>query len=53
MVTLFGLTSMKGAYAGRGSRAHHPVMLPDLLFYGDVFSIRKLERATYDSLAFR
>jgi transposase len=50
------LTSIKSAYAGRGSKAHHPEMLLALLFYGyatGVFSSRKLERATYDSVAFR
>jgi transposase len=50
------LTTIKTAYAGRGSKAHHPEMLLALLFYGyatGVFSSRKLERATYDSVAFR
>ena len=28
------LTEIKSAYAGRGSRAHHPEMLLALLFYG-------------------
>jgi transposase len=50
------LAPIKRAYAGRGSKAHHPEMLLALLFYGyatGVFSSRKLERATYDSVAFR
>jgi len=50
------LTAIKSAYAGRGSEAHHPEMLLALLFYGyatGVFSSRKLEQATYDSVAFR
>lgn len=50
------LTPIKGSYAGRGSKAHHPEMLLALLFYGyatGVFSSRKLERATFDSVAFR
>lgn len=50
------LPSIKAAYAGRGSKAHHPEMLLALLFYGyatGVFSSRKLERGTYDSVAFR
>jgi len=50
------LTAIKSAYAGRGSKAHHPEMLLTLLFYGyatGVFSSRKLEQATYDSVAFR
>jgi transposase len=44
------------AYRGRGSDAFHPAMMVALLFYGyatGVFSSRKLERATYDSVAFR
>ena len=50
------LGPIKSAYAGRGSKAHHPEMLLALLFYGyatGVFSSRKLEQATYDSVAFR
>lgn len=50
------LAIIKGSYAGRGSKAHHPEMLLALLFYGyatGVFSSRKLEQATYDSVAFR
>jgi len=56
MVGQLDLTTIKTAYAGRGSKAHHPEMLLALLFYGyatGVFSSRKLERATYDSVAFR
>ena len=44
------------AYSGSGSAAHHPSVLLGLLIYGyatGVYSSRKLERATYDSLAFR
>ena len=43
-------------YAGRGSDAHHPAVLLGLLIYGyssGVFSSRMIERATYDSVAFR
>ena len=50
------LTTIKSSYTGRGSKAHHPEMLLALLFYGyatGVFSSRKLEQATYDSVAFR
>lgn len=50
------LATIKSAYAGRGSKAHHPEMLLALLFYGyatGVFSSRKLEQATYESVAFR
>ncbi|MEC5218859.1 transposase [Actimicrobium sp. GrIS 1.19] len=43
-------------YAGRGSKAYHPATLLAILVYDyatGVFSSRKLERATYDSVAFR
>ncbi len=56
IVARLDLTLIKAAYTGRGSKAHHPEMLLALLFYGyatGVFSSRKLERATYDSVAFR
>jgi transposase len=49
-------TAMKAQYDGRGSAAYHPEMLVALLFYGyatGVRSSRKLERATYESIAFR
>ena len=49
------LGGMIGAYRGSGSAAHHPRMLLGVLIYGHatgVFSSRKLERATYDSVAF-
>src|SRR5580658_65532 len=48
--------AMVGAYRGSGSAAHHPRMLLGGLVYGyatGVFSSRKLERARYDSVAFR
>ena len=44
------------AYRGSGSAAHHPSVLLGLLMYGyatGVYSSRKLERASYDSVAFR
>jgi len=50
------LSNLSGAYAGRGMAAHHPEVLLGLLVYGyasGVFSSRKIERATYDSVAFR
>jgi transposase len=50
------LHAFKSAYAGRGSKAYHPEMLLALLFYGyatGVHSSRKIEEATYDSVAFR
>ena len=50
------LGRMSGAYRGTGSASYHPRMLLGILVYGyatGVFSSRKLERATYDSVAFR
>ena len=50
------LSAMVKAYRGSGSASYHPSMLLGLLVYGyatGVFSSRKLERATYDSVAFR
>lgn len=50
------LSKLTRRYAGRGSKAHHPATLLAILVYGyasGVFSSRKLERATYDSVAFR
>jgi transposase len=52
----FDLRAMSGAYRGSGSASYHPRMLLGILVYGyatGVFSSRKLERATYDSVAFR
>lgn len=56
VVAQLDLSRIKTAYAGRGSKAYPPEVLLALLFYGyasGVFSSRKLERATYDSVAFR
>jgi transposase len=50
------LRAMSGSYRGLGSAPYHPTVLLGLLVYGyatGVFSSRKLERATYDSVAFR
>jgi len=50
------LSELEQAYAGRGSVPYHPATLLSLLIYGyatGCFSSRKIERATYDSLAFR
>ncbi len=50
------LRAMSGDYRGSGSASYHPRMLLGLLVYGyatGVFSSRKLERATHDSVAFR
>src|SRR6187402_421902 len=50
------LRSMTGSYRGSGEASCHPELLLGLIVYGyatGVFSSRKLERATYDSVAFR
>ena len=50
------LRAMTGSYRGSGEASYHPQLLLGLLIYGyatGVFSSRKLERATYDSVAFR
>src|SRR5436305_8514261 len=50
------LRAMSGSYRGSGSASYHPSMLLGILVYGyamGVFSSRKLERATYDSVALR
>src|SRR5216684_1240632 len=50
------LSAMSRSYRGTGSASYHPTLLLGLLVYGyatGVFSSRKLERATYDSVAFR
>lgn len=56
VVESLDLSKLERAYGGRGSDAYHPAMLMSLLIYGyatGTFSSRKIERATYDSLAFR
>src|ERR1700704_6294521 len=48
--------AMSKSYRGSGSASYHPTVLLSILIYGcatGVFSRRKLERATYDSVAFR
>jgi transposase len=50
------LRTMSGSYRGSGSASYHPALLLGILVYGyatGVLSSRKLERATYDSVAFR
>lgn len=50
------LRAIANQYSGRGSKPYPPHMMVTLLFYGystGVFSSRKLEQATHDSLAFR
>jgi transposase len=50
------LREMTGSYRGSGEASYHPQLLLGLIIYGyttGVFSSRKLERATFDSVAFR
>jgi transposase len=50
------LRAMTGSYRGSGEASYHPALLLGLIIYGyatGVFSSRQLERATYDSVAFR
>jgi len=50
------LSALSRSYRGTGSASYHPALLLGVLVYGyatGVFSSRKLERATYDSVAFR
>lgn len=56
IVSQLDLRPLVATYAGKGVKAYHPAILLSLLFYGyatGVFSSRKIERATYDSVAFR
>src|SRR6202165_2124412 len=50
------LSALSRSYRGMGSASYHPALLLGVLVYGyatGVSSSRKLERATYDSVAFR
>jgi len=50
------LRAMSHSYRGSGSASYHPTVLLSILVYGyatGVFASRKLERATYASVAFR
>lgn len=50
------LRAMTGSYRGSGEASYHPGLLLGILIYGyatAVFSSRKLERATFNSVAFR
>ena len=57
LVDQLDLSEITNRYGGSGGkRAYHPALLVALLFYGyatGVFSSRKLEQASYDSVAFR
>ena len=56
IVGQLNVSSLRDVYTGKGSMPYDPALLLSLLFYGyatGVFSSRKLEQATYDSVAFR
>ena len=56
VVSKLELRKLEDSYTKRGSEGYHPAVMLALLFYGyatGVFSSRKLEQATYDSVAFR
>jgi transposase len=56
IVDVLDLSEIERTYGNKGTEAYHPSLLLSLIIYGyatGVFSSRKLERATYDSVAFR
>ena len=56
VVANLDLRAMTGSYRGSGEASYHPELLLGVIIYGydtDVFSSRKLERASHDSVAFR
>src|SRR4051812_20372631 len=56
VIASLDLRAMVGRYRGSGEASYHPTILLGILVYGyatGVFSSRKLERATHDSVAFR
>lgn len=56
IVDQLNLGELERRYSGGGKDPYHPALMIALLFYGyatGVFSSRKLEQATYDSVAFR
>lgn len=56
VVDQLDLSKLTSRYSRSGSEAYHPALLLALLVYGyatGTFSSRKLEKATYDSVAFR
>ena len=56
VVSGLDLRAMIGSYRGSGEASYHPTLVLGLIIYGyatGVFSSRQLERATYDSVAFR
>ena len=56
VISLLDLTAIYAQYAPVGGEAYAPELLLGLLFYGyatGVFSSRKIEKATYESIPFR
>ena len=56
IVDQLDVSELERRYGGGGKEPYHPGLLLALLFYGyatGVFSSRKLEQATHDSVAFR
>src|SRR3954469_10477391 len=56
VIASLDLRAMVGRYRGSGEASYHPTILLGVVVYGyatGVFSSRKLERATHDSVAFR
>jgi transposase len=56
IVDQLDLTALSRQYRGTGSAAYHPTVMLGLLIYGyatGVFSSRRIEAATHDSIAFR
>jgi len=56
LVDELDISALESSYTGSGSDAYHPRMMTALLFYSyasGTFSSRRIEEATYESLAFR
>jgi transposase len=56
VIAMLDLSAIYAQYAPRGGEAYAPEILLGLLFYGyatGVFSARKIEKATYESIPFR
>jgi transposase len=56
VIAMLDLSSIYGHYAPRGGEPYAPEIVLGLLFYGyatGVFSSRKIEQATYESIPFR
>ncbi len=56
IVDQLDLSALTGQYRGSGSAAYHPAVMLGLLIYGyatGVYSSRRIETATHESIAFR